>query len=113
MKNLTFDQLPFAVGELYGKLETIEQLLLSERGTVKQETEDLLTIREAAEFLHLSVPTIYGHVSKSVIPHSKRGKRLYFSKRELTAWIQDGRKKTKAEITAEVENGINPKKKKA
>jgi excisionase family DNA binding protein len=110
---ITFENLPKAVSQLFDKLENIEQLLAAERGTAKQDTEDLLTIQQAAEFLHLSVPTLYSHVSKSVIPHSKRGKRLYFSKRELTAWIQAGRKKTAAEITAEVETGLNSKKKKA
>lgn len=113
MKNITFEQLPQAVSEIFDKLENIQQLLAAERGTAKQGNEDLLTIQQAAEFLHLSVPTIYGHVSKSVIPHSKRGKRLYFSKGELTAWIQAGRKKTTAEITTEVENGLNQKNKKA
>lgn len=42
--------------------------------------------------------TIYTLCSKRLIPHSKRGKQLYFSKRALLNWIQEGRRKTKAEI---------------
>ncbi len=112
MKNITFEKLPEAVSELFGKLENIEQLLLADRGTGKQETGDLMTIQEAAEFLRLSVPTIYGYVSKSTIPVCKRpgSKRLWFSKKELTDWIKTGRKQTVAEIKAEVEQSLNHKK---
>ena len=109
MKNLTFEQLPEAVSQLYGKLEAIEQLILAATGIGKQETDDLMNIQEAAKYLRLTVPTLYGHVSKSTIPVSKQGKRLYFSKKELTEWIKSGRKKTVAEITAEVEQGNNHK----
>ena len=58
------------------------------------QADELLTIKQAAEILSLSVPTIYGLVSRREIPVNKRGKRLYFSKTELTQWIKDGRKKT-------------------
>jgi len=62
--------------------------------------DELLTIQQAAEILKLSVPTIYGLVSRTEIPHAKKGKRLYFSKLELLEWVQSGRKKTNAEIAA-------------
>ena len=63
------------------------------------DSDNLLTIKQAAEFITLSVPTIYGLVQRSEIPVSKRGKRLYFSKQELTDWIKAGRKKTNDEIS--------------
>lgn len=69
----------------------------------KPETDQLLTIQQAADFLHLSVPTIYGLVSKSEIPCMKRGKRLYFSKDEISNWIKAGRKKTIAELDSEAD----------
>ena len=50
-----------------------------------------------------AVPTIYGLVHDRLIPHSKRGKQLYFSKNELLKWIADGRRKTHAESLAEYE----------
>jgi excisionase family DNA binding protein len=55
--------------------------------------DQLLTIQQAAEFLSLSVPTLYGYVSRKAIPFYKRSKRLYFSKQELTDWVKAGRKK--------------------
>ncbi len=55
--------------------------------------EQLLSIEQAAKFLNLSKQTVYGLVSNRQIPHSKKGKRLYFSKQELTEWVHEGRKK--------------------
>ena len=63
--------------------------------------EQLLTIQEAAEFLRLTVPTMYSKVSKGELPVMKRGKRLYFSRTELMEYIKEGRKKSNAEIEAE------------
>jgi excisionase family DNA binding protein len=108
METITFDQLPQAVGRLQEQLNHIEQLLLQRR-TRAPETDDLLTISEAAKFLNLSIPTIYTKVSRKEIPVNKKGKRLDFYKSELAGWIKTGRKKTTAEITLEVEQSIIPK----
>jgi excisionase family DNA binding protein len=110
--NITFDQLPQAVNQLYEKLENIERLLLSKSNESQHEADKLLTIKEAAEILHLSVPTIYGLVQHSEVPVCKRGNRLYFSKQELTSWIMSGRKKTFSEIQAEANAYIQKKDKK-
>jgi excisionase family DNA binding protein len=109
MKNLTFEGLPQAVGEISARLDSIEKILLADR-TPTEKNNGMLTIQEAAEFLHLSVATLYSHVSRSVIPVSKQGKRLYFSRQELTDWIKTGRKHTIAEIKTEVEEALTRKK---
>ncbi len=58
---------------------------------------------EAAEFLSLTVPTMYSKVSKGELPVMKRAKRLYFSRTELLDYLKAGRKKSNAEIEAEAE----------
>jgi len=58
-----------------------------------EQPEQLLTIQEAAEFLSLTVPTMYSKVSKGELPVMKRSKRLYFSRTELLEYIKYGRKK--------------------
>lgn len=63
--------------------------------------EQLLTIQEAAEFLSLTVPTMYSKVSKGELPVMKRSKRLYFSRTELLEYLKYGRKKSNAEIEQE------------
>jgi len=113
MNEITFENLPQAVSQLFNKLECIEQLLKAGNANPTQESNDLLTIQQAGEFLHLSVPTLYLKVSKSEIPVSKLpgSRRLWFSKQELTEWIKTGRKQTLAEVKAEVEKSLTHKKK--
>lgn len=93
---------PFEV--LEKRLENIETLLIDIKHPPQQqkiETEVLLTIKQASEFLKLSVPTIYSKVSRGEIPVMKQAKRLYFSSVELMQFVKDGRRKTNSEIEAE------------
>jgi excisionase family DNA binding protein len=98
----TFEELPQAISVLHEKVDLIKDLILENRSQNPQRPrDDLLTIRQAAEFLSLSVPTLYTKVSRKEIPVNKRGKRLYFSMVELSEWVSSGRKKTTAEIQQE------------
>lgn len=69
--------------------------------STSEQPEQFLNIQEAAQFLNLTVPTIYSKVSKRELPCMKRGKRLYFSTTELMEYIKEGRKKSYAEIEQE------------
>ncbi len=61
-------------------------------------------IELAIELTGLAKPTIYGLVSERRIPHSKRGKKLYFSRFELLEWLTNGKRKTQDEIAEEAAN---------
>jgi excisionase family DNA binding protein len=74
------------------------------------EPDQIFTAQETADFLGLALPTVYTKSSRGELPGSKRGKRLYFSKRELTEYIQQGRRKTGAEIEAEAQSYLNSRK---
>ena len=104
---------PFEVIET--RLSNIETLLLDLKHQPQQVEptalpDQLLTIQQAAELLHLSVPTLYSKVSKREIPCMKQGKRLYFSQKELVEYLKLGRKKTTGEIEAEAEAYLTNKK---
>jgi len=103
---------PFA--EIEVRLSNIENLILDLKHQPKQvsteQTEQLLTIQQASQFLNLSVPTLYGYVHRSEIPYMKKSKRLYFSKKELFEFVKAGRKKTVSEITAEADTYLKEKK---
>ena len=58
----------------------------------------LMTIKDVANYLNLSIPTIYGYTAKKNIPHYKRGKKLYFDKNDIDEWILEGRQKTIRDI---------------
>lgn len=93
----TFEQMPDAIAEISYRLVRIEEMLTSDYYQ-RKEPSDVLNITEASELLNLTVPTIYSKVSKKELPYAKRGKKLYFSRRELTEFINEGRVKTTAEI---------------
>jgi excisionase family DNA binding protein len=47
-------------------------------------------IIDVAEYLQLSVKTIYNKTSRSEIPHFKKGKVLYFRPEEIENWLLEG-----------------------
>jgi excisionase family DNA binding protein len=73
----------------------------------KQETiptykpEKPLTVKEAAEFLNLAVPTIYGLVYNGKLSGMKPAKRRYFHKVELLNYLNQSSKKSLEEISSE------------
>jgi excisionase family DNA binding protein len=52
----------------------------------------------AVEVTGLKKPTLYSLVNRRLIPFFKQGKKLYFKREDLEAWIEDGRKLTAEEI---------------
>lgn len=63
----------------------------------------LLTLKEASALLKLAPQTIYGFTSKRTIPFLKRGKKLYFHKEALVAWLEEGKKRTVKQMQEEIE----------
>lgn len=100
MQNLVFTQLSVPeVRKLFR--EEIEEFFKTrtEKNNVEnQDKTDIGGMELAVELTGLAKPTIYGLVSNRKIPHSKRGKRLYFSRKELTEWIAGGKRRTQAEM---------------
>lgn len=95
---------PFEI--LEERLIRIEHLLADLKLTIQKqnaqkEAEELLTAKQAAALLNIALPTLYGYTSRMEIPVSKKGKRLYFSKKELLEWVKEGRQKTRFEIERE------------
>ncbi len=110
MQNLVFTQLSIPeVKQLFR--DELENFFAEKQiGAKLNETDEVSGIDLAIELTGLAKPTIYGLVSERKIPHSKQGKRLYFSRQELLEWIKDGKRKTQAEIKIEAAN-FNPKRK--
>ena len=77
------------------KLTTIENLL-------KGQTEKPLTLNGAAQYLDISKSYLYKLTCSNGIPHYKpQGKRLYFAKSELDAWLFRNPVKTTGKIEQE------------
>ena len=111
MSTISFNDLPEAVTELTRKVDELYKVIANVQ---PQETADqFLTVDETAEFLNLSVPTIYSKVSKRELPYMKRGKRLYFARKDLETYLQGGRVKTVREIEAEADQYLSSKTRRA
>lgn len=87
---------PFEV--IDSRLSKIESLLIDIKHRPAEVSDsgdgDLLTVPQAANYLSLSVATIYGMISRGELPVMKRSKRCYFSKADLIEYLKQGRKKT-------------------
>lgn len=80
---------------LLQKLNSIEKML-TEQNMLKK---DVLNFNEAAIYLELSHSHLYKQTSSGAIPHYKpNGKKIYFKRLELDAWLLRNRADSKDEI---------------
>lgn len=71
--------------------------------------EDLiLDIDQAAAYIKLSIPSIYRLTGTGDLPVIKTGKKLLFSKKDLTAWLMKGRKPTLSTIIKASKEQVEP-----
>jgi excisionase family DNA binding protein len=81
--------------ELLQRLERIELLLESQKLVHKE----VLNFNEACEYLELSQSHLYKLTSTAAIPHYKpNGKKVYFKRIELKAWLLRNRTTSQDEI---------------
>lgn len=104
MQNLVFTQLSVTeVRQLFQEeLAAFFATHVFDKGPTQ--TDEIGGIELAEAITGLARPTIYSLASQRKIPHSKKGKKLYFSRFELTEWIKAGRRKTTADLQAEAES---------
>ena len=81
-------------------VEIIQETLRSAKQDEKipEEQNEILNISEASDFLKMAKQTLYGLTSKRNIPFIKKGKKVYFNKSEVIAWLNEGKMKTHSEI---------------
>lgn len=84
------------------RLENVERILT-------EQTDDVLDVVAVQELTGLSRSAIYqktcsSHGAAPELPHFKRGKRLYFRKSEIVAWLTERRVKDRAELEREAAN---------
>lgn len=83
------------------KLERIEKLLETQQAMQKQ----VLNFNDTCIYLELSQSHLYKLTSTGSIPHYKpNGKKLYFKREELDAWLLRNRSNSIDEIEQEAAN---------
>jgi len=99
---ITFDNLPEAVGYLIKEVSEIKELLFQQKKP-SQSKNLPIGIDDACRIIGKAKSTIYVLVQKQMIPCSKMGKKLYFYENELLDWIAAGRKESIMETKAKIE----------
>ena len=64
----------------------------------KEEQPEIMSFKQACQFLSCSASKLYKLTANRQIPHSKKGKTLYFERKEIVEWMLENRIKTKSEI---------------
>ncbi|MDX1943187.1 MAG: helix-turn-helix domain-containing protein [Saprospiraceae bacterium] len=88
MENVVFTQL--SISEFR---KVMREELREELQTVLQEIpsipkgKNVMDINAFCAYTGLSKQTVYRKTASGEIPHSKRGKRLYFDKKEIDEWL--------------------------
>ncbi|MDJ1468685.1 helix-turn-helix domain-containing protein [Cytophagaceae bacterium DM2B3-1] len=77
--------------DLQDRLIRLEALVLELHSYCQPSPAHLGGIELAMQITGLAQSTIYNLVSADRIPYMKRGKKLYFSRTDLEAWIMDGK----------------------
>ncbi len=75
--------------------------LLSDKTSITIDSKPMV-FDATCKYIPCSRSYLYKLTSKNLIPHSKRGKKLYFIKSELDAWLIENKVKTIDEIKEEV-----------
>ena len=80
-----------------------ELLKMAKAPTLKEATEEIMTVEQLSDYLTIARQTIYEKCSKKEIPYFKAGKRLYFKKSVINDWINSGRRYTTDELMQQAE----------
>ncbi|HVD99519.1 MAG TPA: helix-turn-helix domain-containing protein [Cytophagaceae bacterium] len=84
-----------SLDQLEGMVERVVRKVISEEKNGSSSIKDeILDIRQAAEYLHIPFRSIYNLTYKRLIPHFKKGKRVLFNKESLNEWVKSGKKET-------------------
>ena len=85
---ISFDNLPQYVAQLSEDVKYLISLMEN-----KKESSEILSIEQAADFLGLTKSTLQQAKYKK-IPHYKQGRRVFYKKSDLEAWVQSGKNTT-------------------
>ena len=117
----TFDMIPILMANLLEdnkllsqKLDAINKKISASVGNINKDEDRRMDVSEAQKYIpgHPAVQTIYGWTSNNLIPYHKVGKRIYFIKSELDAWLLKEGHKSQDDLLREAEEYVNSHRKK-
>jgi len=81
--------------------EALTEILREVKHKADANMPDILNVSEAAAFLKLQISTLYEKTAARLVPHFKKGNRLYFYRKDLEEWLRECRVKTQRELRGE------------
>jgi excisionase family DNA binding protein len=106
---------PFEIIE--ARLTAIEAVLRDIQNALKSNNAEApkerrsMNIDEVGAYIGISKQSIYKKTSLNEIPYSKQGKRLYFDRIEIDAWLLSNRYDTRAEAAQKADTYIMKRRK--
>ena len=82
--------------------DAVQKAILENQNLVDDQNSSFMDVNQTAEFLGIAKATLYGKCCNLLIPHFKKGKKLYFDKAELLNWLKSGKRKTVNDINEKV-----------
>lgn len=98
---ITFEEMPRAISTILKEIDKIKDLIEQDRKPTEKRRP--IEIDEACALVKKAKPTVYALARKGQIPCSKIHGKLYFFEDQLISWIDSGKRKTTAELKAEIE----------
>lgn len=105
----SFDQVPAALNFLIAEVGRLNQVI-AERGGSTPEPDQWFNLSQFCDY-HPAKPspnTVYGWVARRVVPHKHDGKKLFFLKSEIDAWLKNKGRKTSQELIQEAATRTSP-----
>ena len=115
----TFDMIPMLMANLLednkilsAKIDALNRKISASVGNSKDD-DQRMDVNEAQKYIpgHPAVQTIYGWTFNNMIPYHKVGKRIYFVKSELDAWLSKEQHKSQEDLREEAEEYVNNRRK--
>jgi excisionase family DNA binding protein len=85
-------------------VESVEHALKAQKQEPALPARRSMTVDEVSAYTGLSKQGVYIKTSKNEIPHSKRGKRLFFDRVEIDAWLLEDRRATTTEAEKQADD---------
>lgn len=89
---------------IYTAINTNVKKVNSNIDLIKQNSKEVLTLKEVADYTGLSRSYLYKLTMRQEIPHYKpNGKQIYFNRLEVEKWLQSNRVATQEELAQQAQ----------
>ena len=82
-KEISFENLPKAVALISDQISELKMIVTNSQAPVLPKSKVPIDINKACQIIGRAKPTLYRLVRTRMIPHSKKGKNIYFFEDEL------------------------------